>query len=68
MTLKALKEEYKKSINQRQMDDEDFESLTQEIDDATTLDEFLEVVNLWAMDAIKFGAAMVVLKRILTEI
>jgi hypothetical protein len=35
-----------------------------EIDSASSLQEFIDVVNLWSKDAIRIGAAMVILKRI----
>ncbi len=49
MTLETLKEEYKKSIQARNMADEDYEALVEEIDEADTLDEFIKVVGLWAI-------------------
>ena len=66
MTLEVLKEEYKKSIKVRQMDDRDLDALIEEIDATSTLEEFLEVVSLWSMEADKIGAPLVVLRRILT--
>jgi hypothetical protein len=64
MTLDTLKEEYKKSIG-KQISDEDYDQLIEEIDDANTLEEFIQVVHLWATDDTGASTEKIILKRIL---
>lgn len=73
MTLDSIKEEYKReTVNmnnmtgkpETKMSQEDLDKMFEEIDEATTLQDFLDVVGLWSQDAIRIGAAAVVLKRI----
>lgn len=67
MTLEFLKEEYKRETGNiqvtKQLPMEDLDQMFQEIDEATTLHEFIKVVSLWAGEAVYVGAAMVILKR-----
>ena len=74
MTLEALKEEYKsETINMNNMigkpeskiSQEDLDQMSEEIDEAVNLQEFLDVVDLWSHDAVRIGAAMVVLKKVI---
>ena len=68
MTLTNLKYAYKKAlIDDETMDKEDFDQYADEIDETTTLNEFLDVVRLWSHEAPTKGAATVVLERILQE-
>ena len=68
MTLESIKEEYKREVGNeqvtKQLPMEDLDQMFSEIDDASSLQEFIDVVNLWSQDAIRIGAAMVILKRI----
>ena len=68
MTLDSIKEEYKRETgNQqsvKQLPMEDLDQMFEQIDEASTLQDFLDVVALWSQDAVRIGAAMVVLKRI----
>ena len=38
--------------------------MCEEIDDASTLQDFMDVVGLWSQDSVRVGAATVILKRI----
>ncbi len=68
MTLDSIKEEYKRELGNeqvtKQLPMEDLDQLFNEIDEASTLQEFIDVVSLWSHDAIRIGAATVILKRI----
>lgn len=68
MTLDSIKEEYKRETGNiqvtKQLPMEDLDQMFEEIDEAKTLQDFLDVVSLWSQDAIRIGAAAVVLKRI----
>ena len=68
MDLDLIKEEYKsETINiqhTKQLPIDDLEQMFSEIDSTSSLQEFIDVVNLWSQDAIRIGAAMVILKRI----
>tara|TARA_R110000868_G_scaffold410244_1_gene697747 strand:- start:15 stop:239 length:225 start_codon:yes stop_codon:yes gene_type:complete len=68
MNLDLIKDEYKsETINiqhTKQLPIDDLEQMFDEIDSASSLQEFIDVVNLWSKDAIRIGAAMVILKRI----
>lgn len=66
MTLDALKEEYKKSLDVNKMDSQDdYDQLIDEIDEAIDLKGFVDVVTMWANDYKKVGAPMIILERIL---
>jgi len=69
MTLVDLKEEYKRELGNKQCEKqlpmEDLDQMFGEIDDATNLQDFLDVVGLWSQDAVRIGAAMVVLKNVI---
>ena len=69
MTLDALKEEYKREVgNQqcvKQLPMDDLDQMFEEIDEANNLQDFLDVVGLWSQDAVRIGAAMVVLKKVI---
>jgi hypothetical protein len=65
ITLEDLKEEYKKSIEENKMDSRDYESYIQEINDANTLAEFVEVVGLWAISLRNETPEQIILRRIL---
>ena len=68
MTLETIKAEYKRETgNQqvvKQLPMEDLDQMFEEIDEAKTLQEFIDVVSLWSKDAPSIGAPMVILKRI----
>lgn len=68
MTLESIKEEYKREVGNeqvtRQLPMEDLDQMFSEIDDASSLQEFIDVVNLWSQESIRVGAATVILKRI----
>lgn len=73
MDLSILKEEYKRETTNmnnmignpsNKMSQEDIDQMCEQIDEATTLQEFIDVVNAWSQDAIRIGAAMVILKRV----
>lgn len=65
MTLETLKEEYKKSIEFNHMAEEDSEAYVQEIDEANSLEEFIEVVGLWAISKRGETPEQIILRRIL---
>lgn len=69
MTLEVLKEEYKREVgNQqcvKQLPMNDLDQMFEEIDEANNLQDFLDVVGLWSQDAVRIGAAMVVLKKVI---
>lgn len=62
MTLETLKTEYKKSIT---LKGKDLRQLTEEIDQATTLNDFIDVVSAWSSEVPTIGAANVILKRVI---
>jgi hypothetical protein len=68
MTLDLIKEEYKRAIGNeqvvKQFPMEDLDQMFEEIDEATTLQDFIDVVGLWSQEAVRVGAANVILKRI----
>lgn len=65
-SLNNIKDAYKQAlIDDETMDKEDFDQYSEEIDETTTLNEFLGVVSLWSHEATTKGAATVVLERIL---
>jgi hypothetical protein len=68
MTLDSIKEEYKREVGNQQVTKqlpmEDLDQMFSEIDEATSLQEFIDVVSLWSNEAIRVGAAAVILKRI----
>jgi hypothetical protein len=68
MTLESIKEEYKREVGNeqvtKQLPMEDLDQMFSEIDDASSLQEFIDVVNLWSQESIRVGAAAVILKRI----
>ena len=68
MTLESIKEEYKREVGNQQVTKqlpmEDLDQMFSEIDEATSLQEFIDVVSLWSKEAIRVGAAAVILKRI----
>jgi hypothetical protein len=73
MDLTILKEEYKsETINmnnmigkpESKMSQEDLDQMCEEIDEASTLQEFMDVVSSWSEESIRIGAAMVILKRV----
>lgn len=73
MTLESIKEEYKRETtnlnnmighSETKISQADLDQMFNEIDDATNLQDFIDVVNLWSKDAIRIGAAMVILKRV----
>lgn len=68
MELTAIKEEYKREVSNqqvvKQLPMEDLDQMFEEIDEAATLQDFLDVVGMWSQEAVRIGAAMVVLKRI----
>ena len=68
MTLESIKEEYKREVGNeqvtKQLPMEDLDQMFAEIDEATSLQEFIDVVNLWSQESIRVGAAAVILKRI----
>jgi hypothetical protein len=68
MTLDSIKEEYKREVGNEQVVNqllmEDLDQMFEEIDEATTLQEFIDVVGLWSQEAVRVGAATVILKRI----
>lgn len=69
MELILLKEEYKKELRYQnglgKIATADLDQQSEEIDEANTLQEFVDVVNFWSQDAIRIGAAMVILKRVI---
>ncbi len=69
MELDLLKEEYKRETgNQqavKQLPMEDLDQMFEEIDEAKTLQEFLDVVSLWSQESVTIGPAMVILKRVI---
>jgi hypothetical protein len=67
MTLEVLKIEYKKSIEYNKMDKRDAKALIDEIDDAETLDEFIKVVELWAIPKDNESPERIILNRILDK-
>ena len=68
MNLESIKEEYKREVGNQQVTKqlpmEDLDQMFSEIDEATSLQEFIDVVNLWSQEAIRVGAEAVILKRI----
>jgi hypothetical protein len=68
MTLESIKEEYKREVGNQQVTKqlpmEDLDQMFSEIDEATSLQEFIDVVSFWSNEAIRVGAAAVILKRI----
>ena len=68
MTLDSIKEEYKRETGNQQVSKqlpmEDLDQMFEEIDEANTLQEFMDVVGLWSQDSVRVGAATVILKRI----
>ena len=64
MTLEQLKNNYIQSIS---VSTEDKEQLIEEIESTDTLEDFIQVVRSWSQEAVKIGAATVILKRILQE-
>lgn len=68
MTLESIKEEYKREVGNeqvtKQLPMEDLDQMFSEIDDASSLQEFIDVVNLWSQESVRVGAAAVILKRI----
>jgi hypothetical protein len=68
MTLDSIKEEYKREVGNQQVTKqlpmEDLDQMFTEIDEATSLQEFIDVVNLWSQEAVRVGAAVVILNRI----
>lgn len=64
MTLEQLKNTYIQSIS---VSTEDKEQLIEEIESADTLEAFIQVVSSWSQEAVKIGAATVILKRMLQE-
>ena len=68
MTLESIKEEYKREVGNQQVTKqlpmEDLDQMFSEIDEASSLQEFIDVVNLWSQESIRVGAAAVILKRI----
>ena len=66
--IESIKEEYKREVGNQQVTKqlpmEDLDQMFSEIDEATSLQEFIDVVNLWSQEAIRVGAAAVILKRI----
>jgi hypothetical protein len=68
MTLDSIKEEYKREVGNQQVTKqlpmEDLDQMFIEIDEATSLQEFIDVVNLWSQEAVRVGAAAVILKVI----
>jgi hypothetical protein len=68
MTLDSIKEEYKREVGNQQVTKqlpmEDLDQMFTEIDEATSLQEFIDVVNLWSQEAVMVGAAAVILKVI----
>ncbi len=68
MELTVIKEEYKREVSNqqvvKQLPMEDLDQMFEEIDEAATLQDFLDVVGMWSQEAVRIGAAMVVLKRI----
>ena len=68
MTLESIKEEYKREVGNeqvtKQLPMEDLDQMFSEIDEASSLQEFIDVVNLWSQESIRVGAAAVILKRI----
>jgi hypothetical protein len=68
MTLDSIKEEYKREVGNQQVTKqlpmEDLDQMFTEIDEATSLQEFIDVVNLWSQEAVRVGAAAVILNRI----
>ncbi len=69
MELSVLKEEYKKETSHiqavKQLPMEDLDQMFEEIDEASTLNDFVKVVSLWSQESVEIGAAMVILKRII---
>jgi len=68
MTLDSIKEEYKREVGNQQVTKqlpmEDLDQMFAEIDEAISLQEFIDVVNLWSQEAVRIGGAAVILKRI----
>lgn len=68
MTLDSIKEEYKRETGNQQVTKqlpmEDLDQMFAEIDEASSLQEFIDVVSLWSEESIRIGAAAVILKRI----
>lgn len=68
MELSLLKEEYKRETSNiqavKQLPMEDLDQMFEEIDEASTLNDFVKVVSLWSQESVIIGAAMVILKRI----
>ena len=62
MTLKDLKEEYKKSIT---LEGDDLDQLTQEIDEADTLQDFIDVAGMWGNQISNTNVERMILERIL---
>ena len=64
-----LKEEYKREIGNKQavkqLSMDDLDQMSEEIDEAISLQDFLDVVGAWSNDVIRIGAAMVVLKNVI---
>ena len=68
MNLESIKEEYKREVGNQQVTKqlpmEDLDQMFSEIDEATSLQEFIDVVSLWSQEAVRIGVATVILKRI----
>ncbi|HEY4755780.1 MAG TPA: hypothetical protein VIH28_06985 [Ignavibacteriaceae bacterium] len=62
MTLDKLKSEYKKSIT---LEGDDLEQITEEIDEADTLDEFIAIAGMWANKIKNGNVERMILDRIL---
>jgi len=67
MTLKQIKKEFKKSIEYKKMDKRDYNAYVKEINETTTLDEFISVVELWAIDIDDVGIGKLILNRIVEK-
>jgi len=69
MTLEALKEEYKNEVILQQkikeLPTEDLDPMIEQIDEASTLQDFVDVVSAWSHDAPTIGGAMVILKKVI---
>lgn len=69
MELNLLKEEYKRETgNQqavKQLPMEDLDQMFEEIDEAKTLQDFIDVVSSWSQESVTIGPAMVILKRVI---
>jgi hypothetical protein len=67
MELEAIKEAYKNSINEEKMDAADYEQMMEEIDEADQLDEFIDVVKLWATPKTGENVEHLILRRMSNE-